>query len=102
MRQYELLHWSLLFGAAAVAAVWYGLKRDDGVLRGFGLTFLFINLYTRYFEYFWDSLHKAAFFAVLAVSFWYLGSKAETIWQLGRRGPQSGRGAQPTPMSGRG
>src|SRR6266581_621818 len=98
VRQYELLHWSLLFGAAAIAAVWYGLKRDDGVLRGFGLTFLFINLYTRFFEYFWDSIHKAAFFAVLAVSFWYLGSKAEAIWHIGQRGLQSNRAAHPEPL----
>lgn len=102
VRQYELLHWSLLFGAAAIAAIWYGLKRDDGMLRGFGLTFLFINLYTRFFEYFWDSIHKAAFFAVLAVSFWYLGSRAETIWHFGQRGLQSNSGVQPTPPSGRG
>ncbi len=84
-RQYELLHWSLLFGVAAVAAIWYGLRHDDGMLRGFGLTFLFINLYTRFFEYFWVSLHKAVFFAVLAVSFWILGTKAETLWRLGRQ-----------------
>jgi hypothetical protein len=85
VRQYELLHWSVIFGVAAIAAIWYGLRRDDGVLRGFGLTFLFINLYTRFFEYFWDSIHKAAFFAVLAASFWYLGSKAEAIWHIGQR-----------------
>src|SRR5437667_7661519 len=84
------------YGGVAIAAVWYGLKHDDGVLRGFGLTFLFINLYTRFFEYFWDSVHKAAFFAVLAVSFWYLGSKAEAIWHLGQRGLQPDRGVQPT------
>lgn len=85
VRQYELFHWSLLFGAVAIAAVWYGLKQDDGVLRGFGLTFLFINLYTRFFEYFWDSIHKAAFFGILAASFWYIGSRAETIWKLGKK-----------------
>jgi Thiol:disulfide interchange protein len=95
-RQYELLHWALLFGVASVAAIWYGLKQDDGVLRGFGLTFLFINLYTRYFEYFWDSMHKAIFFAVLAVSFWCIGRRAETIWQFAIRRPQSGTDAQPT------
>jgi hypothetical protein len=102
VRQYELLHWSLLFGAVAIAAIWYGLKRDDGVLRGFGLTFLFINLYTRFFEYFWDSIHKAVFFAVLAASFWYLGSRAEAIWHFGQRTLQSNSGVQPTPTSGRG
>jgi hypothetical protein len=96
VRQYELFHWSLLFGAAAIAAIWYGLRRDDGVLRGFGLTFLFINLYTRFFEYFWSSIHKAAFFAVLAASFWYVGSRAEAIWHFGERR------AQPAPASGRG
>src|SRR5574340_267239 len=83
-RQYELLHWSVLFAAAAIAAVWYGLRHDDAVLRGFGLTFLFINLYTRFFENFWDSLHKAVVFAILAASFWYVGSKAEAILHLGR------------------
>lgn len=89
VRQYELFHWSLVFGAASIAAIWYGLKRDDSVLRGFGLTFLFINLYTRFFEYFWDSIHKAVFFAVLAVSFWYIGSRAEAIWHFGERKLQS-------------
>lgn len=102
VRQYELFHWSVLFGATSIAAVWYGLKRDDGVLRGFGLTFLFINLYTRFFEYFWDSLHKAAFFAVLAASFWYIGSRAEAIWHFGERKLQSRDHAQPPPASGRG
>jgi len=101
VRQYELLHWSLLFGVASIAAVWYGLKRDDGVLRGFGLTFLFINLYTRFFEYFWDSIHKAAFFAVLAATFWYIGSRAEAIWHFGERKLQSNSSVQPTPASGR-
>lgn len=83
-KQIELFHWSLIFGAAAVAAIWYGLRRDDGVLRGFGLTFLFINLYTRFFEYFWDTMHKAFFFLVLAVSLWYVGRRAETIWHFGQ------------------
>lgn len=90
-RQYELAHWSILFGAVAVAAIVWGLRHDDGVLRGFGLTFLFINLYTRFFEYFWDSMHKALFFALLAASFWLVGTRAEAIWHLGRAG-QPARG----------
>ena len=102
IRQYELFHWALLFGGASIAAIWYGLKQDDGVLRGFGLTFLFINLYTRFFEYFWASTHKAIFFAALAASFWYIGRRAETIWQFGVRQSQSGSDAQPTPDDGPG
>jgi hypothetical protein len=84
VKQIELFHWSLLFGAAAGWAIYYGLRHDNDITKGFGLTFLGINLYTRFFELFWNNLHKAVFFAVLAVSFWYIGSKAETIWNLGK------------------
>ena len=81
--KFELFYWSLLFGAAALAMIFLGLKYDDTLARGFGITFLFINLYTKYFEYLWDHLHKAIFFGVLGISFWYLGSRAEKIWLLG-------------------
>jgi hypothetical protein len=81
-RQIELLHWGLLFALAAVAAIVYGLKCDDYTSRAFGITFLFINLYTKYFEFFWDATHKALFFLFLAVSFWLIGSRAEKIWNL--------------------
>ena len=84
-KQIELFHWSLLFAMIACGAIYHGLKYDNGITKGFGLTFLFINLYTRYFEFFWNSMHKAIFFAVLGISCWYIGSKAETIWNLGRR-----------------
>jgi len=78
----SLFYWSILFAAASIAAILFGLKYDDAAARGFGITFLFINLYTRYFEYFWNVMHKAIFFAILAVSFWYLGTRAEAIWNL--------------------
>lgn len=47
-------------------------------------TFLGINLYTRFFELFWDNLHKTVFFGLQALSFWYIGSNAESIWNLGK------------------
>lgn len=80
---YELFHWSLIFGAVAGASIYYGLRYENGMAKGFGITFLFINLYTRFFEYFWNASHKAIFFALLGVSFWFLGSRAERIWSLG-------------------
>ena len=83
VKQIELFHWSLLFGLAAVVSIYHGIKEDDGMTRGFGITFLIINLYTRFFEYFWDNIHKAIFFGILAISFWYLGSQAEKIWNRG-------------------
>ena len=81
----ELLGWSAAFGAIAILAIWYGLRTDDAILRGCGLTFLCINLYTRFFEYFWSTTHKAVFFTVLALSFWLLGTRAEKVWKLDRR-----------------
>jgi hypothetical protein len=82
----ELFHWSLLFGAVALACIYHGVKYDDSISRGFGITFILINLYTRFFEFFWGSLHKALFFAVLAGSFWLLGRHAEKLWNSGGKG----------------
>lgn len=82
VRQIELFQWGLIFGLVAVGAIYYGLKYDDYTSRSFGITFLFINLYTKFFEYFWDATHKAIFFSILAVSFWFIGQRAEKIWNL--------------------
>ena len=82
VRQMELFHWSLLFAAAAGVSLWLGIKRDDAMLRGYGLTFLGINLYTRYFENFWNGMDKGLFFLILGGSLWFLGSKAEKIWNI--------------------
>ncbi len=82
--QIELFHWSILFALAACAAIWHGLKLDNPISHGFGITFLFINIYTRFFEHFWDTIHKAIFFAVIGVSLWALGANAQRIWNLGR------------------
>ena len=84
VKQIELFHWSLMFGLVAGASIYHGLRFDNGITKGFGITFLFINLYTRYFEYFWDALHKSIFFALLGITFWFVGTKAEKIWNLGK------------------
>lgn len=82
VKQYELLHWGILFAFVAIIAIVYGLKHDDATSRGFGITFLFLNLYTKYFEFFWNGMHKAIFFILLAVSFWWIGRHAEKLWNL--------------------
>jgi hypothetical protein len=83
VKQPELFGWSLLFAAVACASIFFGIKTEDPITRGFGITFLLINLYTRYFEYFWNDMHKAVFFFILALSFWLVGSRAERIWNIG-------------------
>lgn len=56
------------------------------MLRGFGLTFLAINLYTRFFEFFERDAQSAAFpdpCRLLAV----IGRYAERIWHAGNVKP---------------
>ena len=97
VKQIELLHWGLLFAIAAIAAIVYGLKYDDYTSRAFGITFLFLNLYTKYFEFFWDATHKAIFFMILAISFWLIGSRAEKIWTLEFLKPEKQEQPKPEP-----
>jgi len=80
--QVSMIYWSLLFGVGAGVAIWYGLRYHDTKTKDLGIAFLLLNLYTRYFEFFWDNLHKVLFFAILALSFWLIGRKAEQIWNL--------------------
>jgi hypothetical protein len=80
IRQYYLWWYSLILLLASFGAILIGIKKEDSLLKNIGISFVFLNLYTRYFEYFWDDLHKALFFGIIAVSFWLIGKKAEKIW----------------------
>lgn len=82
IRQINMFYWAIISAVICGISIFIGLKFRDDVAREFGITFLFLNLYTRYFEYFWDSWHKALFFSVLAASFWIIGRRAEKIWNV--------------------
>ena len=73
VRQVHVLGYSIAFGVAAAASFYLGVRFKDELARDMGVLFLIINLYTRYFEYFWDSMNKGIFFLVLAVTFGILG-----------------------------
>ena len=81
-KQVELWAWNLLILFGSVVAIFLGLKRDDAVARGFGITFFLLGIYTLYFSLLWDVMHAGLFFFILAVSFWLLGRKAEKVWNL--------------------
>jgi hypothetical protein len=85
VKQIELFYWAVLSTAVSLVIMLYGLKRKDIIAREFGITFLLINIYTRYFEYFWDSLNKSIFFIILGISFWLIGRKAEKIWNISHK-----------------
>lgn len=82
VKQITLFYWALISIAVSVAFVLYGLKKKDEVAREFGITFLLINIYTRYTEYLWENINRTLFFAILGLSFWLIGRKAEKIWNL--------------------
>ena len=73
VRQVHVLAYSIVFAAAAVVSFLLGVKYKDEAARDLGVLFLLINLYTRYFEYFWDSMNKGIFFLILAITFGLVG-----------------------------
>jgi hypothetical protein len=80
--QASLLPWALLFAVAAGSALHQpeNRRRDAARLRP---DVPAINLYTRYFEYFWDGMNKVVFFLILAASLAVIGRYAEKIWHAG-------------------
>lgn len=80
--QIELFYWGIVSILAASGFMLYGLRKQDAIAREFGIIFLLINLYSRYFEYLWDVTDKTIFFSILALSFWLIGRKAEKIWNI--------------------
>ncbi|MDF9797302.1 hypothetical protein OKW21_002565 [Catalinimonas alkaloidigena] len=83
--QLKFIFWAIALALMALGAIIYGLKYDKKMTRDIGIVFLLIDIYTRYFEYFWDSLHKVIFFIILGASFWLIGRKAEKIWNLAEK-----------------
>jgi hypothetical protein len=82
VKQITIFYWGIIVAVIILGFLFYGLKNNDTVAREFGITFLIILIYTKYFEYFWTNTNKPLFFAILAVSFWLIGRKAEKIWNV--------------------
>lgn len=82
--QIKMLPWSFVFFLAALSCIWLGTKHKRNLIREIGVIFIIINFYSRYFEFGWEILHPAVFFAILGFSFWIIGKKAEKIWTVGK------------------
>ena len=52
-----------------------------------------LNLYTRFFDWFWDSLNTGLFFIIVGLSLWGLGAHAERLWNLGKKPSSSPKDA---------
>ncbi|MVT08866.1 hypothetical protein [Chitinophaga tropicalis] len=77
VRQVQLLWWVAAYTLLCIAALIWGIKKNDLMVRDMAVLFLLLDMYTRYFEYLWDRTHKGLFFAILALSFWWLGKLLE-------------------------
>lgn len=77
IKQGTLWPWALGYTIFLVALLYYAVVKNNGFLRDTALLFLLLNIYTRYFEYFWDKTNKGLFFAILAISFWWLSRLAD-------------------------
>ena len=82
--QYEIWQWNLPLATACLVAMWVGSKWGDDLYKQVGISFFIILLYTLFFEYVWDVMHKALFFVLLGVSFWLLSRFAEKVWLIKR------------------
>ncbi len=58
------LPYIVLLALATLAQMVAGARLHSGLFMGFGVTFFAINLYTRFYENFWDSLGKGLFFLI--------------------------------------
>ncbi|SDC35950.1 hypothetical protein [Niabella drilacis] len=79
IRQGRLLPWALGYTLLLGGLIVLAYKLKDEIFRDLVLLFFLLNIYTRYFEYFWDKTNKGIFFALLALSFWLIGRKTEQM-----------------------
>ena len=76
-KQEKIIFWAIGFTFFLVSLLLYALKSGDKRLRDLTLIFLIIDIYTRFFEYFWDRTNKGIFFIFLALSFWLIGKQLD-------------------------
>ncbi|MDG4597394.1 MAG: hypothetical protein P9F75_17195 [Candidatus Contendobacter sp.] len=67
------LGWVLLFTAVGIGQIVVGARLRDARFTGFGIVFLAIDLYTRFFEHFWDRLSAGTFFLIAGALAMVLG-----------------------------
>lgn len=77
--------WIVVLAAAAIGQIAAGARLHNPLLTGFGVTAFAINLYTRYYEQFWNRLHSGAFFLLGGASLFAAGVVFELILRRAQR-----------------
>jgi hypothetical protein len=84
-RDEAALPWVIVFTLATIGQILAGARLHSSTLLGFGVTFLFIDLYTRFHERFWDQLGKGLFFLFGGLGLLGAGAAAEALLRRARR-----------------
>lgn len=80
----DALGWVLLFTVAGIGQLVAGAALRDGRFTGFGIVFLSINLYTRFFEHFWDRLSAGVSLTLGGAVAMAIGVLCERLARRGR------------------
>jgi uncharacterized membrane protein len=76
--------WIAVWFVAALAQIVAGARLHNSLLTGFGVTAFAVNVYTRYYEDFWNSMHAGTFFLLGGASLLMAGALCELVlrkWQ---------------------
>lgn len=87
------LFWMALFAAASLGQLVAGARLHNGLFTGFGVTTLCLNLYTRFFEHYWDGMHAGTFFLVGGGALFVAGAACEVLLGRMRAGAKGAAGA---------
>ncbi|MBK8481830.1 MAG: hypothetical protein IPL40_11720 [Proteobacteria bacterium] len=71
--------WIAAFALAAIGQIVAGARLHNGLMTAFGVTAFGVNVYTRYFEHFWQRTHEGVFFLLGGLSLFGAGVACELL-----------------------
>ncbi|MCB9060162.1 MAG: hypothetical protein H6622_01400 [Halobacteriovoraceae bacterium] len=83
---HKSIYWVIAFLIISFVQILVGSKLKNNLILGFGITFLCLNIYTRYFESHWDNLSKSLFFIIGGISLFLIGLILEFLYAKYRIG----------------
>jgi uncharacterized membrane protein len=69
--------WALVLFGAAIAQIVVGARLHNSLITGFGVTAFAINLFTRYYETFWNRMSMGVFFLLGGLGLFLAGFACE-------------------------
>lgn len=77
--------WIGVFTISCLAQIGLGAYLQNGLLRGFGITFFALDLFTRYHEWFWNQLSLGTYLLVSGLGLALMGGALEAVARALRR-----------------